>query len=169
MAQGKGVGEGTCPGRQGRWVVAGSPGPAGRLLRSWLPKLAPVCTTKLGATEGSVFSATKSPSCSQAGAAWILTAALHLQGQGVKPSLHSPQCPFPPGLGSTNKWQGACLAPQLGQASLGPSLHPAPCPCPHCLWSRQAISCLWGSFLAAGTSTQEGGPRRLPAVWAEGL
>lgn len=78
----------------------------------------------------SVFSATKSPSCSQAGAAWILTAALHLQGQGVKPSLHSPQCPFPPGLGSTNKWQGACLAPQLGQASLRPSLHPAPCPCP---------------------------------------
>lgn len=84
---------------------------------------------------GIVFAATKGPPCSKAGAAWILTAAVHLWGQGDE-ALHSLSTTLPhPGLGNTNKRQralpplsihpglpGAQLGPQLSRASAVPTL-----------------------------------------------
>lgn len=126
MAPSKGVGEGTCPGRQGGRVVAGSP----RAHRAPAPKLAPIRTTEPGATERSVCTATKGPSCSQAGAAWLLTAALHLQGQGDD-ALRSFSPPSSQGWEAPTNGRGPTLLLSWARPPTpGPACHTLPPPPP---------------------------------------
>lgn len=98
--------------------------------------------------------------CSKAGTAWILEAASHLQGQGK--ALHNSTA-LPPRAGKHQQKAGY-PAPPFSAHPASPRLSLAS----GCLRPRQTRSQWLSSFLAACTCTQEGEPRRPPAVWARG-
>lgn len=109
---------------------------------------APAPTAEPGARRDH-FRCYKGPSRSKAGAAWILTAAIHLQGQGDE-ALHSFSATLPPRLGNTDK---------AGRpASPGPAWPPLP---PSCPW-ESSLACApaphlgtwpWSSACRVGRGT----------------
>lgn len=82
------MGEGTCPGRQGRWVVAGSP----RAHRAPAPKLHPHHRTRCPVPQRDQLSLLQRvlpvPRLEQPGFSLLLFTC---RARGVKPSVHSPQ------------------------------------------------------------------------------